>query len=80
METLEEQIIPEDTGLTEPVFTDEPLEEEAAQKKPFRLRPEHIMGILAAAAAVLAALMLILCLPYMKAVDTPETLPPQTGR
>jgi len=67
--------------ILEPEFTDEPIldpEPDAPEKKPFRLGPEMIMGILAAAAAVLAALMLILCLPYMKAADTPETLPPQT--
>lgn len=49
--------------------------EDIPTKKPFRLRAEHIMGVIAAFAGVLAVVMLILCWPYMRASEDPEALP-----
>ena len=77
MEALEETDIME-TEITDVAFQDQPLtEEEPAQpeKKPFHIRAEHILGIIAAFAAVLAGVMLVLCLPYMKNDEDPEALP-----
>ena len=77
METLEETVMTEENEIKEAVFADEPIEEEVLPQKPFRLRPEHIMGIVAVVAAVLAAGMLLVCLPYMRPAPAPETLPTQ---
>ena len=77
MEALEETEIME-TEAAEETFRDQPLEEELPvlpEKKPFRIRAEHILGIIAAFAAVLAGVMFILCLPYMRPDEDPESLP-----
>ena len=78
MEVLEEnEVLTEETA--EELFIDEPMQEdplpqEAPERKPFRLRPELIMGIIAAFAAVLVAVLLILCYPHMNSSEDPEAL------
>ena len=42
-----------------------------------RIRPELILGILAAAAAVLLVAVAVLCLPYYFAEEAPELQVPQ---
>ena len=80
---------PEQASALPEEFADGPLPEEdeddpypdpeeviASLRKrlPLRLRPEAIMGIIAAFAAVLLAVMLALCLPYMNPSEDPEAL------
>ncbi len=54
---------------------DDGVLEEAAEKRPFRIRPELVMGIIAAFAAVLVIVMLALCYPYFNPSEDPENLP-----
>ena len=70
----------EETEMTaEETFLDEPLSEEEAEqpprKKPFCIRPEAVMGIIAAFAAVLLVVMFLLCRPLMNPSEDPEALP-----
>ena len=44
------------------------------KRLPLRLRPEIIMGIVAAFAAVLLVVMITLCMPYMNVDEDPEAL------
>ena len=44
------------------------------KRLPLRLRPEIIMGIVAAFAAVLLIVLLVLCMPYMNLDEDPEIL------
>ena len=44
-----------------------------------RVRPEVILGIFAAAAAILVAVMAVLCLPYYFENDDPEVYVHQSG-
>ena len=78
VEALEETAITK----TEETFQDEALPEEATEakqeKKPFRVRPELIMGIIALFAAVLLAVVFALSYPYMNPSEDPEELPQQT--
>ena len=64
-----------------PVLPDEAIASEELrqpEKKPFRLRPELIMGIIALFAAVLLAVVFALSYPYMNPSEDPEELPQQT--
>ncbi len=49
--------------------------EESKKNKPFRIRPEVIMGIIAILAAVLAGTLFLLSDPYRNPSEDPEALP-----
>lgn len=60
------------------LMTDEPYSDVAeiltSQKKPRRIRPERIMGIIAGLAAALLIVMVVLCMPYFRTDEDPEAL------
>ncbi len=74
MEIFSEQL--ENTELQEESPALEDISpEESPGKKPFRIRPELIMGIIALLCAVLAGWMVLVCYPYFNPSEDPENLP-----
>ncbi len=51
------------------------LEEVSSPKKPFRIRPELIMGIIVLLCAALVGWMVMVCYPYFNPSEDPENLP-----
>ena len=51
---------------------DEELDELDIPSPAQKMRPEAIMGMIAGACALLLLVMVILCWPYMTAIDDPE--------
>ena len=67
-ETAGEETAAETAPPQEPQYTDIPLPEpDIVPKKRFSLRAEVVMAIVAAFAAVLAGVMVLLCMPYFQA-------------
>ncbi len=72
-EILTREVLPAD----EAILPDEEILPPQTIKKPFRIRPEVIMAIVAAFAAVLVVVMVMLCYPYMNTnpSEDPDNLP-----
>ena len=72
---VEEETAPQESARPEPEMTEIQEEPEALpKKKPFRLRAEWIMAIVAAFAAVLVGVLLLLSRPYLSVDEDPEAL------
>jgi len=72
MEPEEGVILPEEP----PAYEDIPLPEEDGipEKKRRRIRPEAVMAILAGLAAILVAVLVVLCRPYIGEDEDPQSL------
>ena len=75
MDALEEKELPQEEVFVDEPMPEEQLPEEQPKMKPFRLRAEWIMGIVAALAAVLLGVVFLLSYPHMTADEDPEALP-----